>query len=239
MSKASFNLHVIFTNTDLTSIRTVLSSSLKATHIQGSSRALREAYTYHGCMPAPPGYRGSHSGLENYPSHASLMLVRCIDQQLSANTNGWPRNSFQLIWPRTLPFQWRPFMSDSRVRNFLLKWFSYILIPYAPSILVQIVKGFLGCVPFPRNVRSTGPVRTDLSQVKSQPLHDTDPSERQRAQRFKRTLNVYSSTPVVPELCIHVLSKHVIKGTVSQILTLEVTSHLQVHSCACGSRRVT
>lgn len=75
MSKASFNLHVIFTNTDLTSIRTALGSSLKATHIQGSSRALREAYTYHGCMPAPPGYRGSHSGLENYPSYASLMLL--------------------------------------------------------------------------------------------------------------------------------------------------------------------
>ena len=33
-----------------------------------------------------------------------------------------------------------------RVRNVLLKWFSYILIPCAPSILVQIVKGFLGCV---------------------------------------------------------------------------------------------
>lgn len=151
MLKASFNLHVIFTNTDLTSIRTAFGSSLKSTHMQGSSRALREGYTYHGCMPAPPGYRGSHSGLGNYPSHASLMLLRCIDQQLSANTNGWPRNSFRLTWPRTLPFQWRPFMSDSRVRNFLLKWFSYILIPCAPSILVQIVKGFLGCVPFPRN----------------------------------------------------------------------------------------
>lgn len=41
---------------------------------------------------------------------------------------------------------------------------------------------------------------------------------------------MYSSTPVMPELCIHVLPKHVIKGTFSQILTLEVASHLLMYS---------
>ena len=87
--------------------------------------------------------------------------------------------------------------------------------------------------------RGTQVNRTDFSQVKSQPLHDTDPLERQRAQHFKRTPNVYSSIPVVLELCIHVLSKHVINRDLSQIMNLEVTSHLQVHCRAYGSGRVT
>ena len=99
-------------------------------------------------------------------------------------------------------------------------------------------KGFPRVCPFSEERRSTGPVRTD-SQVKSQPLHDTDPLERQRAQHFKRTPNVYSSIPVVLELCIHVLSKHVINRDLSQIMNLEVTSHLQVHCRAYGSGRVT
>ena len=39
-------------------------------------------------------------------------------------------------------------------------------------------KGFPRVCPFSEERRSTGPVRTGFSQVKSQPLHDTDPLER-------------------------------------------------------------